>query len=584
MRDNGLHNEPFSLSFDTVKFHETITRLRNIKHFDQTLYDEVEFLYQSLNDLLKLAPTFFEDKFEEDQSTLLHYIQWLLDDRIALNLLLTDSNNIEDTLAHLLDVMEEQIASSYNNFTDCNAVFVLIQNCTKLEHKLKQWLQMVKPIFDTGLEFHEISIDHIDTLDNLIEKSIQQCFSIQDDRFSSPVRHTPSFTLTQLVRLLETNNESSEPKVPSFSPVEGALYERYLKLKRSLDPIEMSLTEVLPRRIDYFKNRNVENIDFLHSILLQKYKRIMDKYRFMINEVRTLKLELIDRRWNILFISLNQELSFLLEEVDSLQKKLFENEFSKDTKDQLNKQLKTKSYTVTKTFNIIYKALEFSLLDAGVATKTNNMARKWLDIKPLNDQLLNKSLNFNEHDVERLTNHLEKLSMEEKPARNLIDEIKTPKKKVGAVLLKKMNIKPVIITGTPPASVEKINPFFDNKLREDSKNPNTAKSLLSEIPSLSYVANGKRGTNIEIDEKKTIQVDNTIDKAIEVLELKKIHYFSRQTSKIPTFKSKMPLLANSEIIPVLPPQAWTPYSKSGRQLKTPTPVSDLLSPLNYNNH
>ncbi|EDO14393.1 hypothetical protein Kpol_191p2 [Vanderwaltozyma polyspora DSM 70294] len=583
MNNEGKFQLVFSDQFDTENFHIIIESLSNVRCIDSNIAQSTEKLCNALSELELLLSSLPSLESTKDEMQLYDYVNWLLNDRICMNEFMNDSTRLDEILSNILGFINTDEETEESELLDYRQTINHLEKCNKSYHTLKPWIQSTKLIFDASLEFYEISTETIDTLSSLIEINIQKCLSIQDDRFSSPIRHAPSFTLSQLITLLESNSDSTEPKVPTLTPTEEIIFDRYMELKRSLNPIDMSLTEILPQRIEVFESRDIENIGILHSILQQKYKDVMNKYRFMMNEVRSLKEDLIDKRWNVLFISLNQELSFLLEEVEELQQKISETNFSNDTREKLMLQLENKSIVVNKTFNVIYKALEFSLLNAGVAVKTNRLARKWLEIKPLNDEILNKPIQLSEEDVEKLTNKLEKLKMEDKAEQtsNTNDIITPPKKKVGAILLKKMNIKPVIITGTPPPSAEKPNPFFDNTNyipTEGSKDSD--KIILGGIPSLSY--SSMKENSLQFEDTNDEEIDRIITKErLRDLEIKKIEYFSTQASKIPIYKSKkyIPMVSS----PKTPSNnnmnsTWTPYLKYGNSLKTPTPISTLFPP------
>nr|7AG9_A Chain A, Kar9 [Naumovozyma castellii CBS 4309]7AG9_B Chain B, Kar9 [Naumovozyma castellii CBS 4309] len=338
-----------------------------------------------------LANGLFPSDFKEYQE--MHkYMNAILERKVELFKFINCINEVEPVLSHILDLLEEDLSATPKGNVDFDLLFDLIENCTHESNFLTPNLKQLKECIDAAMEFNEISRDHMDTLDDLINKNVEKCFEIQELKFSSPVRHTPNFTLDQLIKLLSSNNNTTdtmEPKIPNFSPVEESLSRKFLILKRNIPPIEQSLTEILPQRIEQFCGRNIININLLADFLQLKYKRIMKNFRFMMNEIKDLKIELIDKRWNILFINLNNELEYIIEEVRLLLKKINENDdLAQTIKDRFNSQLAKKSKIITKTFNIIYRALEFSLLDAGIALKTNELAKVWVDLRPKSDEIL----------------------------------------------------------------------------------------------------------------------------------------------------------------------------------------------------
>lgn len=561
-----MSQSTFISEIDLLELQNTIELINNVTSLQLDLHDKLIWLAKELNRMLMELPSVFTLDVEKSQIS--ERIEILQHNKGAYYALLTIIDGLQSALSHLLDILEKNLPES-KEIHIINSLFDLIENCTHLGNEMETLLKSKKPVFDASLEFNEISVDHIDTLEKVIDVNIGACFEIQEDRFSSPVRHTPSFTLKQLVRLLTANTESSEVKVPTFSALEEDLCRKYLSLKQSVPPIERSLTEILPQRIDYFNRRDVDNIDYLSSILQKKYQIVFSKFKFMTNELRELKTELVDKRWSILFGNLNHELSFILDEVEVLQTKLGENAYSPDIEKNFRNQLQKKSKTITKTFNVIYRALEFSLLDADVALKTNELGRRWLDIRPLSDKILSDVTNP-QNDLETLSVQLKYLEMGDEAS--VSQTVERSRNKFGAQLLKKMNLKPIIVTGSPN-SAEKLNPFYEKSSRENVDNK-SAGLVLTSVPPLPYLKH---------DESKAFSIDN-LDTSLkhksqsaQKLEQQKMKFYATKRSRIPTFQyTTIPSIA-LQTPPSKVSQQWKPYSPMGHSLQPPTPMSVLLS-------
>ena len=370
------------------RIHDTLYLIKDCNSLDEETTSISEALLIQFYDDLENAALAIPDLVNEKRlgkEDILSFLNWLLLKKNLLYQFINDVHDIEKGFAHLLDLLEDEFSkddqnrSKYNQFSP---MFDVIEECTQIKSQLEPWMTNLKELLDTSLEYNEISKDHMDTLHKIINTNISHCLEIQEERFASPIRHTPSFTLEQLVKLLGTHTETTEPKIPKFSAAEDILSRKFLNLKKKIPPIEKSLTDILPQRIVQFGHRNITKITILQTILQKKYELIMKDYRFMNSEFRELKIELIDKRWNILFINLNHELLYILDEIERLQSKLLTTKYTKEITIRFENQLEKKSKTVSKTFNIIYRALEFSLLDAGVASKTNELAQRWLSIKP----------------------------------------------------------------------------------------------------------------------------------------------------------------------------------------------------------
>lgn len=529
-------------------------------------YGQLETLSEELGRLEKALSIVFTldvplDRIDEQ-------LQILRDSKRTFTVVTEMSKQVELALSYLLDILDKKIDDTDQ---DLSSLFDLIENCTQTAVRLKPWMQSKKVILDASLEFNEILVDHIETLESVIGRNIELCFEIQEERFSSPVRHTPSFTLKQLVSLLTSNGENTEVKVPIFSNTEDVLCRKFLALRRSVPPIEKSLKEILPARITEFTNRQVTNIEYLSSMLEVKSKGLSTKYRFMNNEVRELKTELIDKRWTTLFRNLNNELSSLLEDVRVLQQKIANEEYSysRDINRRFTEQLQKKSKTITKTFNVIYRALEFSLLDADVASETNTLAQKWLDIRPAGDKLLS-NIRSDESEIQSLTQQLKDLKMVNvtPPAESVVPQ----RTNFGAVLMKKMNIKPVIIKGTPQSAV-KPSPFYDKSPTKERNIPSEG-LILKTAPLLPY--SSERSSSEDIFETLDGSSGRT-SRSVELLESEKIQHYANQESRIPILSNTTLALAATRTSNPILTENWSPRQTKSQIVPQPTPRAVLLS-------
>ncbi|QLL35100.1 hypothetical protein HG536_0H04760 [Torulaspora globosa] len=477
-------------------------------------------------------------------------------------------SRIEPSLSHLLDILESE-RSKCKESQDFGSVLNLIENCMQIASEADVWLGSSKSVLDASLEYNEILKDHIETLENVIETNIELCFELQEERFSSPVRHTPSFTLKQLIRLLSSNSEGSGVKLPTFSAVEEALCKKFLALKHSIPPIERSLTEILPERIQDFGRRNVPNIAHITLLLEDKKKGLLSKYRFMVDEIRELQTELIDKRWSVLFRNLNHELASILNEIEVLQSKISQHDHSSVINGRLREQLEKKTKTVMKTFNVAYKALEFSLLEPQVASETNALAQRWLDIRPQSDKILTK-VTREQDDVQSLSDRLQDLSLRS----NIPPAQSNPSQRsnFGAFLLKKMNIRPVIVKGTP-ASAAKANPVYQHSPLKEKSGPMDG-LILKTAPLLPY--SRQRSSSEDLFDTLEGSSGLTSD-SLESLEFEKISYYSRQQSRIPILPATTLPITAIRSQSVKSSQQWTPCPLRRRSLKQPTPRALLLS-------
>lgn len=582
---------------------ETITYIGNSPSLKQDHYNKLIWLSRQLNsikhELIRALEVFI------DEPQMVPFTEWLAKGKKAYYDLLGIINKIEPSLSHLLDLVDEALMSP-GLIHEFNELFDLIEDCTSLGVELKVRLNSKMPLLEASLEFNDISKDNIDTLGTVIDTNINLCFEVQEERFASHIRHPPPFNLKQVVRLLVSHTDTAEPTIPTFSPMEEVLCRKYLDIKRTVPPIEKSLTEILPMRMDHFSKRTIIHIDHLTKLLKDKHRKVLDKQKVMIKEVRELKRELVDKRWNSLFLNLNHELQSILEEIENLESKLCGYRENLEFQEKIKEQLRSNINIVNKTFNVIYRALEFSLLDVDVASTTNELAQRWLDMRPKSDRLLSASSSLiDEMSFDSLSSKFRSLSMGSTETAETEQSSAPPpapptRSKFGAVLLKKMNIKPVMVTSPTPSDVN--NPFLlDSPSPKDDERSKRPNAIFDPVPQLAFE---KPEDFLERPETPVKRLEPTLEiprtplveddiasiitsiknpASLEDIEAEKINYYTQVPSHIPKLQNSTSFKFNWH-----PPEKfdspWTPYAYnngdgsniSGRLLP-PTPLTDILT-------
>lgn len=390
----------------------------------QSLHDDLSKIYDLLDQLLnECEKNIVNGELQVKFNTI------IIQHNAVVSQLIEDFDKYDLTFSHILDIMElDEYESHFDNVID------LVELCNHSKNKLQLLLAKLKISIDIILEYHEILNDNMNTLDTIINENIDDLFRIQDIRYESPVRHMPSFTLKQLLTILKQDNnngnsngktssqrgslvgindsgitlERSQWKLPKFSPMEEKLINKFMDIQNNLRPIETSLLEIVPQRLQQFKKRH-SNDDFvditaLTSQLDQEYTKILKNFKFLNSEVNCLRIDLIDKRWNIIFTNLNHELQFLLNEMDknyitlsqinttieadndNIEGSPFLPSYNIELK--LKNQMDKNTRIISKTFDVIYAASEFSLLDQQVASRTNELAQHWVELRPKSDNLL----------------------------------------------------------------------------------------------------------------------------------------------------------------------------------------------------
>lgn len=432
-----------------------------LTYFDDYLFD-IDQTHQKLiemRDAIHKSHDLLNDLFTNNinVSQLLPYFDWLQDGRTEFYQLYNGVKTIEPILLHLIEIIEQEFQNNENEQfrKEVTVLFDLLEEISESLLILKPIVTSLKNLFDTAIEFNEIFNDHMNSLDMEIEENLKKCIELQEINFTSPIRHNkPCFTLDQLVKMLSTNNSpEKELQIPALSSQETTIHEQFLQLRQSITPIEMSLKAVLPERLKNFEVRDIVNLEYLLRLLRKKYEYILGKYDLLQNEVLDLKYVLVDEKWTIIFENLNDELRLMLKDIEKLLEKIHTEGVSHEIKTKFNEQLKNKSTTVNKTFNIIHKAIDSSLLTERIALDTDEHAKHWLqlqeeyeELKPISniEEMSKLSTDFTDLKINDATS--------EKPSSN--------RSSIGALLFKRMNIKPILVKEEPS---NEENPFYDAK-------------------------------------------------------------------------------------------------------------------------
>ncbi|AAS51250.1 ACR023Wp [Eremothecium gossypii ATCC 10895] len=457
---------------------DVMLRIGNKNLSTEEIKQDLLRLVNLLQDLkVSLKGTFSRDVVV---SHMPQYFDWIQDGRGLFYPLYKCFSQIEPAMLKFLDPLEAQQTSGALN-RDQVAIFNLIDQVSELVLSLKPLFQSVKNLFDTALEFNEIFKDHMNSLLEEIEGNMKKCLALHQDCFASPVRHPPSFTLDQLVELISSSSNNQRLQMPTFNPLEKRIYQDYCELENAIVPIQTSLRDVLKTRIQMFRDRDIINLNYLMRLLNHKYANIVEKYDHFHSELMALKAGIIDKRWNVLFTNLNMELASILTSVTRMYESLQDNPtISGDTRDTLIQQIQQKSDTIFKTFEVIYKALDASILNPNVAEVTNTLADKWLVLREKVDPILPKETESDPIDV--LTKRMSDMTISEPVDSKPFHFDRSKRCSVGALLLRKMNIKPILTSD--PDEAEK--PKFNRSYRSPSSADANGSPISSDYPPVPF--------------------------------------------------------------------------------------------------
>lgn len=487
-----------------------------------SFFDDYEFDLEGTNhQLLELAQllldsyTLLNELFTDDinVSQLLPYFDWIQEGKNEFYQLNNGIKTVEKILLHLMKIIEEEFETNEDEQfrKDLSVLFDLIEELSDTLVSLKPITVSLKNLFDTAVEFNEIFKDHMNSLDMEIESNLKKCIELQEKTFISPVRHNKlTFSLDQLIKLLSSSNTPTKGLcVPAFSPLEQSIHDKLVELEEASSPIELSLNSVLSQRLDSFETRDVVNLEYLMRLLRKKYHYIIEKYDLLQQEIEDLKHAIIDEKWRLIFINLNDELRIMLRDTEKLLIKIANPDLSDEITSRFKEQLQVKTQTIDKTFTVIYTAIESLVLSESIATVTNEYAEKWLQLKTQYEEYIPEDNTKEEEEAQKTINALSDNISELKLNDGPTEKPGSNRSSIGALIFKKMNIRPVIVqekderkygdetyessrssrstsstSSTSSTASNGLNPFYEPTSSHESKAPKVLN--LSKVPPLSF--------------------------------------------------------------------------------------------------
>lgn len=418
-------------------------------------------------------------------------IDWLIEGKDKFYEVYRNVDSIDSVILQALNLLETNLKQEDIGGGDTR-VFDKLDTLSECSLRVKGgYIVRLKSRIDVSVEYNDIYTLMMNSINTELEYCLKKCFKIHEKRFSSPVRHAPSFNLELLTRKLLQSR--TQLKLPLLNEIDNELYEEYLELKTIVDPLRASLN-FIPMRIEDFKSKYGDAADT--KSIEEKYHSLMKDMQFLQNEVNDLKYELIDKRWSEIFSYLNTELSFLMTNVEREISKSENLEESSVFKSQVYKRLKYTVDIVENTFVLINRAIDEELIDIRTMERCNELAEQWLELKiKIPQDYLDKMETedgMDNTDSDEMTNNFKKLSLDSRKTsdtndkRITSDHEKTKKEKrrsvYGQFLFDKMNIQAVMIEGDPTSAKK---PEDANKVLSNSAKVNQIETKVSTgIPDL----------------------------------------------------------------------------------------------------
>jgi hypothetical protein len=229
-----------------------------------------------------------------------------------LSTLLSNLDNIDSLLKK---------TSSNENVTLPPYLSSRIEQCNKSLYTAQQGTAKLKRNLHIALMYSEINDDIIDSLTREIELCLKLLFKLNDLKFSSPCRVLPKFNLQQILTKMKIGDAPTTTlmttksiRLPTFNDMDENLYNEYLLLESRVNPLKISL-DILPLKIDEFHECSGQLYSLSQSEINSNYERLSEKWHYLQLELKKLKHEFVDSKWNEIFHYLIEQIIVKCEEI-----------------------------------------------------------------------------------------------------------------------------------------------------------------------------------------------------------------------------------------------------------------------------
>lgn len=320
-------------------------------------------------------------------------LRWFYEGRDGIYELCRNMDNIDSTISQLLGTLDEH-GHDDNSFTTLLGKF---EETSDLLLEVKKFLIVFKKKVDISVNYMEINENIISTLTMEIEDCIDVLLKLLKLKLSSPKKHLSKFNLEAVTSKMKINYLTSKSfstrsmRLPTFNDLDEYIYNEYLSLESRISPLRVSL-EYLPLKIEEFtmhcKSTSITNL-FPSSIsnIETNYTSLMKRWDYLQNEIKLIKKESLDSKWNDVFTYLIHEIiskcDFL---IDSLLDKQVERKLITDEIGSIYKLCSNSITLITKAF------AESTIYESSLASLFNNeLLPKWQTLNDILSGPLNPS-------------------------------------------------------------------------------------------------------------------------------------------------------------------------------------------------
>ncbi|ODV94561.1 hypothetical protein PACTADRAFT_50439 [Pachysolen tannophilus NRRL Y-2460] len=475
--------------------------LINLKQLEQTTseyllsYDLLK-IESTILDIIKYFESLIEIFHDIDEATIddKNSIDWIYEGRVEIMEIHRNLESIDDIISQLLVLIENKLVEFKSDDDDENEnnnnkkLMKMLDNfeiISELSLRVKKYSIFYKKRMDISIQFKELDSQVIDSIDQEIENCLKKAFRIHEIRMSSPSRKIENLDLENLIKKLQLIKKKTFFKIPTFNEIDESLSNQFLELQEKVSPINASIT-FIPEALANFSIASKDIYPDSDEILLEKYNSLKEKLLFLNQDLKDLKMELIDQKWNEIFNYLIKEVIFLIKDIKEglaieEDQKVSTNDNDSNFKMENSKIWNFKIKTVQKTIDTLKEAIlkEKLTQDSIIIEKFDKVSKKWnklitnINIKDLEQaddntefdyitklNILNSVKKDNADLYEIMPNFFNKANKQQQQQQQKVNNNVTPSKiqrnknlrTTGTAFIGALNFQPVYIENTPVSS------------------------------------------------------------------------------------------------------------------------------------
>lgn len=306
-------------------------------------------------------------------------VEWYFEGKYEINELVRSIDNVESIISKLLIVIDSAENSNHIHF---NHLLNKFEETNDLLFEVKKFLILFKRKVDISINYKELTDITIQSLNKEVEDCLKLFIQLQDYKLIP--NNIPKFNLEEVISKMKINKISNNftmksINLPTFNDLDNSMYQNYTNLEFKIEPLRVSI-DFLPLRIQEFKSicsKGKQPFPNLLEEIDNLYDSLISKWEYLMNEIKVFKVELIDFKWNEIFI-------YLIEEIVKIINNLLE-EFSQNPSKNITKKIGDNYKLCINTMTMIKSAVKENIINNSkiIDLFNNQLIVKWNELNDI---------------------------------------------------------------------------------------------------------------------------------------------------------------------------------------------------------